>query len=132
MNISRTLILTGILIFLITGAGAITATVLSEDENGFSWCRLYGLVSQQNQPHAGELVVSGPDALEIAKDYFNENISQSNVYLVDRWWVVYHNDGESIQIIHINSMSGEIAEDHLDDPESNDQEVPSNTGSCWC
>lgn len=132
MNISRTLIIAGILIFLVAGAGAVTATVLSEDETGFSWCRLYGLFPHQNQPQVGELVVSGPDALEIAEDYFNETISHNNVYLVDRWWVVYHNDGESIQIIHINSMNGEIAEDLPDDLETNDQEVPSNTGSCWC
>lgn len=53
------------------------------------------------------------DALEIAQDQIDGDVSQNNIYQMGRWWVVYYTDDEgTIKQTRIDAYTGEVVEDY--------------------
>lgn len=65
------------------------------------------------------------DALEIAQDQIDGEVSKNNIYQMGRWWVVYYTDDNgTIEQIHIDAFTGEVVEDYNTETQ---QAYPTNT-----
>ncbi len=67
------------------------------------------------------------DALEIAQDQIDGDVSENNIYQIGRWWVVYYTDDDgTIKQTRINAFTGEVVEDYNTVTQ---QTYPTNTRS---
>ena len=53
------------------------------------------------------------DALAIAQDQIDADVSESNIYQMGRWWVVYYTEDDgTIEQVRIDAFTGEVVEDY--------------------
>lgn len=84
------------------GYGAATGTCLYYDtETGAA------LTTEIPEP----TVDTEAKALEIAKEAFNTEVSEDDIYQKGRWWIVYYTDGETLKQGRIDAFSGEVIEE---------------------
>ncbi|AKB85826.1 PepSY domain-containing protein [Methanococcoides methylutens] len=111
---------------LLVGAGMIGLTVQTDTVQaaygsgpgaGWGGCPAYGSgYSGYNQPAAysgySDLnVESIEDALDIAREQIDADVSEENIYQMGRWWVVYYtNDDGVVMQSYIDAFTGEVVD----------------------
>lgn len=60
-------------------------------------------------------VATVEDALEIAEEEIDADVSENNIYQMGRWWVVYYTDDDgTIKEARIDAFTGEVIKDFND------------------
>ncbi|MCS3924141.1 hypothetical protein [Methanosalsum natronophilum] len=102
-----------------------------QEKLGFSLC---GLFSGTPDQEVTNLPLNKEDVLKIAQEKIDFRVGENNVYLADTWWVIYYSDEVGSQMIRINSLTGEIVEEHnsrySDNFSSKSNDV--HYDGCWC
>ena len=88
----------------------------------------YAQVASGYDTNAQEVTVQTvEDALEIAQDQIDGDVSENNIYQMGRWWVVYYTDDDgTIEQVRIDAFTGELVEDYNTVTQ---QTYPTNTRS---
>ena len=107
------------------GAGVVSAGT-NDAQTGNSWYgwmtdhmgfgRGYGSyapVAQGYETNAQEVTVrTVEDALVIAQDQIDSDVSENNIYQMGRWWIVYYTDDNgTIEQAYIEAFTGEVVDD---------------------
>ncbi|MCL7411598.1 MAG: PepSY domain-containing protein [Methanosarcinaceae archaeon] len=84
---------------------------------GPGFCGGYGgsaPVASGYDTNAQEVTVQNvEDALEIAQDQIDSDVSENNIYQMGRWWIVYYTDDNgTIEQVRIDAFTGEVVEDY--------------------
>ncbi len=129
MKRTTSILLAGMLIAAIAGIGIVSANGADENTffgqmhrwaadrmgygNGYGYygCPVYD--SYASDSTTVELEVATMDeAIELAEDTTGEEIIESNIYLMGRWWVFsYTDDTDTIRQGRIDAYTGEVIED---------------------
>lgn len=142
---------------LIAGAGAgIVSAQTDETQPGYGW---YGPMHSWMADHMrgfgygmGSEYCDGPgygasyaypaydsqitietvdDALEVAKEQIDSDVSENNIYQMGRWWVVYYTDDDgTIKESRIDAFTGEVIND-FNDLRNQQPYQPENNGRYW-
>ncbi|KAF5420056.1 MAG: hypothetical protein C5S44_09405 [Candidatus Methanocomedens sp.] len=73
----------------------------------------YAPVAPGYETNAQEVTVrTVEDALAIAQDQIDSDVSENNIHQMGRWWIVYYTDDDgTIEQAYIDAFTGEIVED---------------------
>ena len=73
----------------------------------------YAPVAPGYETNAQEVTVQTvEDALEIAQEQIDSDVSENNIYQMGRWWIVYFTDDDgTIEQAYIDAFTGEVVED---------------------
>ncbi|TGC09486.1 hypothetical protein [Methanolobus halotolerans] len=129
------ILLAGMLIAVVAGAGIVSAAAFENSRNdgflgpvsrwannmgygGFGNCPFFG--SYANDGVAGtnvELeVTTAEEALTIAEEETGHDIMEDNVYQMGRWWVFYYTDeNDIVKQGRIDAYNGNVIEDFTGD-----------------
>ncbi|MEZ5333834.1 MAG: PepSY domain-containing protein [Methanolobus sp.] len=134
MKKTTTILLAGMLIAAIAGIGMASAATGEIDDttffgqmsawagqcaryangymNGYGYgnCPVYGGYATDGT--SLEIVVESiDDAVEIAEDATGQEISESDVYQMGRWWVFTYTDDDTVKQGRIDAYTGDVIED---------------------
>ncbi|WP_342305475.1 hypothetical protein [Methanolobus sp. ZRKC5] len=128
MRKTTSILLAGMLIATIAGIGIVSAAVDETDDTtffgqmhrwaanrmgyGYDNCPAYGVYASDVTTVAELEVGTVDEALELAEDATGQNITESNVYQMGRWWVFSYSDDEgTITQGRIDAYTGEVIDD---------------------
>jgi hypothetical protein len=138
MRKTTTILLAGMLIAAIAGLGMASAATDETDDttffghmyrlagqcvgyangymNGYGYadCPVYGTYATDGTT-ADIAVDNIDDAIEIAEDATGQEISESDVYQMGRWWVFTYTDGDTVRQGRIDAYSGDVIDDFYAD-----------------
>jgi hypothetical protein len=132
MKKTTSILLAGMLIATIAGIGIVSAAVDETDDStffgqmygwaghgmryatgyayGYANCPVYGAYA--SDAATVELAVETIDeAIDIAEDTTGQEISESNVYQMGRWYVFTYTDDDTVKQGRIDAYTGEVIED---------------------
>ncbi|WP_407282545.1 PepSY domain-containing protein [Methanolobus sp. WCC1] len=138
MKKTTTILLAGMLIMAIAGIGMASAATDDTDDttffaqmsrwagqcvgyangymNGYGYadCPVYG--SYVTDGAAADIEVDNiDDAITIAEDVTGQDISESSVYQMGRWWVFTYTEDDTVKQGRIDAYTGEVIEDFYAD-----------------
>ncbi|MBN2111267.1 MAG: PepSY domain-containing protein, partial [Methanosarcinaceae archaeon] len=124
------ILIAGMLIAVVAGAGIVSAASGNSDEtgffgtmyrwannmryNGFGSCPYFGpnAIDDGTYTTVEPEVITAEEAITIAEDETGQDIQEDNVYQMGRWWVFYYTDeNDVVKQGRIDAYTGNVIED---------------------
>ena len=128
------ILIAGMLIAVVAGAGVVSAASEDTDDNGFfgpmyRWannmryggfagCPFFGSYATDDGTYTTvePEVTTTEEAIAIAEEAIDQDIQEDNVYQMGRWWVFYYTDeNDVVKQGRIDAYNGEVIEDFTQD-----------------
>jgi len=122
------ILLAGMLIAVVAGAGIVSADAGDAEENGFfgpmyRWannmrggfagCPYFGSYATDDATYTSvePEVTTVEEAITIAEEETGQDILEDNVYQMGRWWVFYYTEDDVVKQGRIDIYTGDVIED---------------------